>query len=447
MSTAQSPSVPTKTVYLGMPGYGEQTAGAGRALWNAVSSTPAKVHVQYQQGSLLAANFNALWCWALNGDRNEGVDYFAMLHSDVEPQDGWLEILIDELETHDLDVLGTAVPIKDPNGITSLALERADGDTWRPLCRLSLREVHNLPPTFTSEDVGHNLLLNTGCWVCRFDSKWARKVHFTINDAIAQDPSGEYRPLVEPEDWYFSRLCHEMGLKIGATRKVRISHAGKSHWGNEKPWGQDFDRAYLSESALPQPETPAGFVFPEDVDGWLTSFEGAALAEFADGQDVLEIGSYCGRSTICLAQTARSVVSVDPHHGEATPEPRETLSAIRQNLESRGLAEQVELFVGTSDDFHNQFPLRRFSRIFIDGDHSADAVRRDLEIATAHLADGGVICCHDYRTMPGEHDGGWDPGVTQAIDEFVACGAEILGRRGTLAVIRPPAIELAEARS
>ncbi|HEY1191918.1 MAG TPA: hypothetical protein VGE74_30080 [Gemmata sp.] len=244
-----------KRAYLGMPGYGQLTAGAGRGFWRA-SARPDRVWFQYQQGSLLAANFNALWCSALNlAHAGEPVAYFAMQHADIEPEEGWLDVLIAELEARDLDVLGAAVPIKDPKGLTSLALAHPSGDPWRIARRLTMTEVFGLPETFTSADVGAPLLLNTGLWVCRFDWRWVRKVRFTINDRIAFNTITErFEPQVEPEDWYFSRLLHELGLRIGATRKVRLTHAGETRFPNTHPWGaEEYDTAWA-----PGPLTPGG---------------------------------------------------------------------------------------------------------------------------------------------------------------------------------------------
>lgn len=242
-------------VFLGMPGYGNMTAGAARGLWFACKDVGRPI-VKYQNGSLLAANFNMLWVTALNMQRaGYPIKYFAMLHDDIAPEDGWLDTLIDEMEAKDLDVLCAVSPIKDQMGLTSIALERPDGDTWRVLGRLTMSEVFKLPETFTSEDVGFRLLLNTGCWVCKFDPAWAPNVYFTINDRnyfdVVQDC---YKSQVESEDWFFSRLCYEQGLKLGATRKVSLSHRGSAEFGNTHPWGQwTFDEAQLSRSVIPNP--------------------------------------------------------------------------------------------------------------------------------------------------------------------------------------------------
>ncbi len=237
-----------KAVYLGMPTHdGKCTIGAARGFWKA--SKRGNLMVEAKAGSLLANNFNGLWCRALNASPK--IDYFAMQHADIEPEDWWLDTLIDEMEAHNLDVLGVAVPIKDSTGVTSVALHNDLGDNWRPLCRLTMAELHQLPETFTSEDVGHPLLLNTGLWVCRFDLSWATRCCFTINDCLSQDPeSGRYYADVEPEDWYFSRNLHALGLKIGCTRKIKVMHRGEQCWPNFHVWGNSFDKQFVSESQI-----------------------------------------------------------------------------------------------------------------------------------------------------------------------------------------------------
>lgn len=223
-----------------MPGDGNQTAGAACGFYCAASQR-FDVDRLYSDSSLLALNFNSVWCNALNrANQGERLDYFAMQHSDIEPETVWLDKLIDELDSHDLDVLGVVSPIKTSAGLTSTAVARDDGDTWRPQRRLTMSEVYDLPETFTSDDVAGSLLLNSGLWVAKFDLAWAKKVHFTINDRIVFDQtSGMYRAEVEPEDWYFSRLCHELGLRIGVTRKVSLLHSGIQKFTNQHAWGSE----------------------------------------------------------------------------------------------------------------------------------------------------------------------------------------------------------------
>lgn len=425
-----------RKIFLGMPGYGKQTAAAGRAFWRA-SRNMDDVCLEYQAGSLLACNFNKLWCTALTMvHRGERVDYFAMLHDDIGCEDFWLDKLIEELEEKQLDVLGVVVPIKDTRGMTSIALHRPD-DNWEPECRLTMHDVFELPETFTSDDLGGApLLLNTGCWVAKWNQEWCRQVRFTINDRIVFDrPHNCYRPEVESEDWYFSRLLNEIGLKVGATRKVAVKHEGEIEFHNTRVWGTD---AFDHESPRRAHKiSPVPGAFPKDIPGWLLPAEGKALAELAKGKRVLEIGSYCGLSTVCMARTAEHVTAVDYFDGRGTPQPHETLAAFKANLERHGLTEKVTI---QHPDWltRGELPRPEFGLALIDGAHDYQSVADDIVKACNLLAPGGLIAFHDYNAST-------DFEVKQAVDDFLRDGAELISTHETLAVVRPPAAILLEA--
>jgi SAM-dependent methyltransferase len=410
-----------------MPSYGEVTVGAAAGLYRASRRPEHDIRIMSNCSSLLTANMNGLWAWALNVGRSSGCTYFAMLHADIEPQEWWLDSLIDELEARKLDVLGVVAPIKDARGVTSIAMARPDLDPWTITGRLTMHEVHRLPETFTSEDLGFPLLLNTGCWVCRFDEAWAKKVRFTVNDRIAFDPNqGIYFAQVEPEDWYISRLWHELGLKIGATRKVSLGHRGTMSFSNTQAWGtNDYDREYLKDSVL------RADWFPEDISGWLTHDEGHELARLAAGNVCLEIGSYCGKSTVCLAKTAKSVLAVDPFDGRGTAAPADTFAKFSDNLRRYDVAHKVGIRRGTSAEILPTLPAA-FDLVFIDGAHDYQSVRADIEAALAVLKPGGLLAFHDYRYR--------DEGVTRAVDELLAGGASLLSRTDSLAVVNPTAV-------
>jgi hypothetical protein len=415
-----------REIVLGMPGYGKMTAAAGRALWCA-SRDLSSLDIRYHGGSLLACNFNQLWCYALNRvHRGERVDYFAMLHDDIGPEDFWLDKLIDELEAKELDVLGVVVPIKDTHGRTSIALHH-EGDNWNPDCRLTMRDVFELPETFTSDDLdGKQLLLNTGCWVAKWDQEWARQVCFTINDRIVFDiPQNCYRPEVESEDWYFSRLLNEMGLRIGATRKIAVAHHGEMDFLNTHPWGTDL---FDNESPFRERRrSPVPNAFPADIPGWLLPAEGKALAELARGKRVLEIGSYCGLSTVCMARTALHVTAVDYFDGRATPEPGDTLERFQANVERYGVAGKV-----TAVRPGEELPLPMYDLAFIDAAHDYESVSADAERAIGLLAPGGLLAFHDYKHP--SHGG-----IERVVDELLLDGGELISVHETVAVVRPPA--------
>ena len=53
----------------------------------------------------------------------------------------------------------------------------------------------------------------------------------------------------------------------------------------------------------------------------------------------------------------------------------------------------------------------QFRMIFVDGDHTYQGVKKDIEALSGALASGGYICFHDYCSS--------FPGVIQAVDEMV----------------------------
>jgi hypothetical protein len=80
------------------------------------------------------------------------------------------------------------------------------------------------------------------------------------------------------------------------------------------------------------------------------------------------------------------------------------------------------------------FPDGFFDWVYIDGNHSYEAVRQDLELYWGKLKPGGYIVCDDYH-----HAGFWDDGVTRAVDEFVGNGdARPIFKRRSQFVMRKP---------
>lgn len=212
------------------------------------------VERSFGSGSLLARNFNALWCHGLNLKRcGEPVTRFAMLHDDVGPTESdWLDTLLNELDAGGFDVLSVAVPLKDSRGLTSCGL--GDGRTWEPVCRFTTTELARMPTTFTAADIGHpdkTLLVNTGCWACRFDADWVERICFTVRDQIWLNPAtNRYEARVESEDWNASRQFARLGLKVGVTRAVKLRHYGATAYPNDAVWGEPFDSTLTDRSLI-----------------------------------------------------------------------------------------------------------------------------------------------------------------------------------------------------
>src|ERR1700739_86972 len=108
--------------------------------------------------------------------------------------------------------------------------------------------------------------------------------------------------------------------------------------------------------------------------GFMPAAEGLALydaaTQYAPAGPVLEIGTYCGKSTIYLAAAARAagqlVVTVDHHRGSEEHQPGweyhhprlvdpatgrlDTLPTLRATLAAAGLEDDVVVVVGHSAD-------------------------------------------------------------------------------------------------
>jgi predicted O-methyltransferase YrrM len=138
-----------------------------------------------------------------------------------------------------------------------------------------------------------------------------------------------------------------------------------------------------------------------DVPGWLTDEEGEALYELAracTGRGVIvEIGSFKGKSTICLGLGSRAGASlplhaIDPHQ-ERFPE-------FEANVERAGIAELVRpipsLSQAAADGFEEPVEL-----LFVDGAHEYDLVLEDFEKWVPKVVDGGWVAFHDTTWTPG----------------------------------------------
>ena len=128
------------------------------------------------------------------------------------------------------------------------------------------------------------------------------------------------------------------------------------------------------------------------------------LARSRRGRDlsILEIGSFQGRSASVLAKAMRGdspnahLISVDPH--EDVPQHRDL---VRINVAAFGGADRLVQFQSSPEHLTSTLAPDSCSLAFIDGDHSYQAVLRDIACADRCLADEGVIIFHDY--WPAEH--------------------------------------------
>jgi predicted O-methyltransferase YrrM len=143
------------------------------------------------------------------------------------------------------------------------------------------------------------------------------------------------------------------------------------------------------------------------ISGWLTLNEGLVLQDLARGKKVLELGAYCGRSTLCLAQTAALVVSADWHRGAREIGEKKSLPEYMANVQSR---ENVVPIVCRFEKLEHFLP-QIFDLVFVDGQHDHISVIRDTNLAMQLVVPSGVIAWHDHCDP--QH-----PGVERGVREF-----------------------------
>ena len=194
----------------------------------------------------------------------------------------------------------------------------------------------------------------------------------------------------------------------------------------------------------------------EAARGFMPPDEGLALYEAAasvavDGP-LLEVGSYCGKSTVYLGAAARPsgrvVFAVDHHRGSeenqagwehhdpevVDPETgrMDTLPFFRRTVERAGLEDAVVAVVGDSPVIAANWstPL---GLVFVDGGHALDVVLADFDAWSPHVAAGGVLVFHDVFEDP--RDGGQAP--FEVWKRAVASGLFIpVSTTGSLRVLR-----------
>jgi predicted O-methyltransferase YrrM len=179
---------------------------------------------------------------------------------------------------------------------------------------------------------------------------------------------------------------------------------------------------------MPAPEILAAF---EAAKGFMPLDEGRALYDAAAeaaklGLPLLEVGTYCGRSTILLGDVARQAgtvaVTVDHHRGSEEQQPgweyhdptvvdpevglMDTLPTFRRTLRKAGLEEHVIAVVGRSPQVAKVW-AGELGLVFIDGGHTDEHATADYEGWAPKVAVGGLLVIHDV--FPNPQDGGQAP--------------------------------------
>ena len=168
----------------------------------------------------------------------------------------------------------------------------------------------------------------------------------------------------------------------------------------------------------------------EAVKGFLPKNEAAALYDAAVAVEVdgplLEVGSYCGKSSVYLGYAAQSIgrvlYALDHHRGSEENQAgwehhdpelidkqkgvMDTLPYFRDAIFAAGLEHVVIALVGHSGVIARNWttPL---SFLFIDGGHGEEPAKADFNGWVPKVKEGGMLAIHDV--FPNPNDGGRPP--------------------------------------
>ncbi len=175
---------------------------------------------------------------------------------------------------------------------------------------------------------------------------------------------------------------------------------------------------------------PFLFKLAQDTKGFMPDKEGLKLYEVACKIDpelpILEIGAYCGKSTVYLGAAAKTVksllFSLDHHRGSEENQigwehfdeslfdentgKLETLFEWRKTITKADFDPYIVGLIGDSSAIGKYWNIK-LAMLFIDGGHGEEPAWNDFKYFAKHLCIGGILAIHDV--FPDPKDGGRPP--------------------------------------
>jgi predicted O-methyltransferase YrrM len=154
-----------------------------------------------------------------------------------------------------------------------------------------------------------------------------------------------------------------------------------------------------------------------NVPGFMQPYELHWLAENASNRNVvLEVGSWKGRSTKAMALVCPGTVYAVDHWDGSKDERSTTHSEVLVlgvdglfNLFKANLADEIKSnkVIPIREDsqaaairLEKERGLRWVDMVFIDGEHTYEAVKKDIISWMPFVVPGGLLCGHDYFDSP-----------------------------------------------
>lgn len=146
------------------------------------------------------------------------------------------------------------------------------------------------------------------------------------------------------------------------------------------------------------------FIFPSDIKGYTSGTEGKLLYKLAQKNphlgSVVELGTFHGRSAVCLAQGSKKVgggkvFTVDNFTGDKYVGAHlDFYPEFKKNIKRWKLEEEIVALRGDTVNIAKEWkkPIRF---LFLDADHSYQRVALDASVWERYIVSGGIVAFHD----------------------------------------------------
>lgn len=155
------------------------------------------------------------------------------------------------------------------------------------------------------------------------------------------------------------------------------------------------------------------------IEGWFNHSEAYdfLISKVPFGGSFVELGAWLGKSTAYLCDNSRDVIVTVVDTWKGTEEYidsyyklAKTEDIYQMYLDNMGLRDRVDIRM-TSKEAAKKFKRNSLDVVFIDLDHSYEAVKEDIQLWLPKIKKGGYIAGDDYHEN-------W-PGVIRAVDEIL----------------------------
>lgn len=139
-----------------------------------------------------------------------------------------------------------------------------------------------------------------------------------------------------------------------------------------------------------------------------------------------EIGTHKGEFAkyVLSHWRGRHLFCIDPYEKAENYDPSvNNMETDREHHKAAALAvtrsfyPRADLLHESSEEAAKRFQQHALDFVYLDGDHSLAAVKKDLNTWWPLLKPGGLLLGHDF-ICPGERDGGWGAYVQLALRDF-----------------------------